>query len=455
MKKITLILLALCSVVAYAADNKYDIWLNEEVKALITKDERDAFKKLKSDQDKEKFIADFWARRDPSPGTPANEFKDDYEKRLKFINENIKVKDKKSIDTDMGQTFLLLGQPTDQKKEGKQEEGQPAEKMTWVYKNLPEQLATGEVDIAFKADLDYGGYKFADKKSADLLEKARNFDATIAKMGAEEKTKALQMEEPPVTTPAVKTALDSTLTGTPAKDVSFDAQTGTFMTSEGQEFITLALSSSADPASRVGVRLVDSKGTVVKEEEFAFNKDADRAGYFQTYFKAGPGDYNLVVGLVSGDKWGGQKLPVTVQDAANKFSLSSLIFAKEFKQLATAKPEPEPYTFGQYKLYPTFDRKFTKNDQLIFFYEIYDFPTGSDGKPNVEETLKIENAKPGTPTRQNPPGPPNGLVTGRKMIVPSMFPLKDYESGDYTMTLILKNNATNESITRTEKFTVQ
>jgi len=455
MKKMLVILLALCSVVAYAADTKYDKWLNEEVKPLVTKEERDAFKKLKTDQEKDQFITDFWARRDPSPGTPANEFKDDYERRLKFVTEQIKVKDKNAVDTDMGQTFLLLGQPSDQKKEGEQKEGEPAEKMIWIYKNLPEQVATGEVQIEFKADMDYGGYKFTDKKTNDLLEKARNFDATIAKLGAEEKTKALNMAEPPVTTPAVKTALDTTATGTPATDVAFDAHSGTFMTSEGHDFVTLAVNSSADPSSRVGLRLLDTKGTVVKEEEFALNKDADKTGYFQTQIKdVPPGDYNLAVAVVTGDKWGGQKLPVTVADSASKFSVSSLIFAKEYKQLPTAKPEPEAYTFGQFKLYPNFDHKFSKSDQMIFFYEVYDFPVGSDGKPNVEETLKIEQA--GSPKiRQNPPGAPNGLVTGKKMTVPSMFPLKDYEAGDYTMTLTLKNNATSETITKTEKFTVQ
>ncbi len=51
-------------------------WMKEEVKLLITSEEESAFKKLKTDEEKDKFIALFWAKRDPSPLDKANEFKD-------------------------------------------------------------------------------------------------------------------------------------------------------------------------------------------------------------------------------------------------------------------------------------------------------------------------------------------------------------------------------------------
>ena len=74
MKKLACFLLIAFATVVFA--DKYDDWVNVDVKAIITKPEKDAFKKLKSDAEKEKFIQDFWAKRDPSRGTPENEFKD-------------------------------------------------------------------------------------------------------------------------------------------------------------------------------------------------------------------------------------------------------------------------------------------------------------------------------------------------------------------------------------------
>ena len=45
--------------------DKYENWLKEEIKLLITSEEESAFKKLKTDEEKDKFIALFWAKRDP------------------------------------------------------------------------------------------------------------------------------------------------------------------------------------------------------------------------------------------------------------------------------------------------------------------------------------------------------------------------------------------------------
>ncbi|PWT90850.1 MAG: hypothetical protein C5B54_06385 [Acidobacteria bacterium] len=453
MKKGLLLLLMILATALYA-DNKYDKWLNEEVKPLITKEERDAFKKLKTDADRDKFITDFWARRDPSPDTPNNEFKDEYEKRLEFVNKQIKVPNISPIDSDMGLAFLLLGQPTEQKKEGEEKEGSPAPKMTWIYKTLPQQIASGETQVVFKADEDYGGYKFADKKTNDLLDKARTFYSQLSKMGADMKTKAAQALEPPISTGPLKSALDAAVSGTAPKDVTFDSLVEPYMTSEGQDYIAVALGLSGDAAnSHVGIRLMDSKGAVLKELEYPFQREDENPGYFQHALKADPGDYTVAVAVNSGDKVGAMKYSVTIPDYQGKFSMSPLIIAKQYKQLTVGKPEPEPYTFQNYKLQPNFTRTYSQSDQLILFYEIYDLPLDSAGKANVDELLIIQ--KPGGPAHQNPPAPPQGLVVGKKMTVPSVFPLTSYDAGEYKITVKLTNKVTNETVTKEGSFTIK
>src|SRR5258705_7147131 len=54
----------------------YKKWLDEDVRWIITDEERSAFKQLSNDEERDQFIEPFWQRRDPSPGTIENEFKD-------------------------------------------------------------------------------------------------------------------------------------------------------------------------------------------------------------------------------------------------------------------------------------------------------------------------------------------------------------------------------------------
>src|SRR5437763_1449979 len=59
----------------------------EDVNWIISDYERNAFVSLKSEADRERFIKAFWDSRDPTPGTPKNEFKEEHYKRLEYVNK--------------------------------------------------------------------------------------------------------------------------------------------------------------------------------------------------------------------------------------------------------------------------------------------------------------------------------------------------------------------------------
>jgi GWxTD domain-containing protein len=71
---------------AQAADRAYSKWLNEDVVYIITREERAALLKLDTNEERETFIQQFWERRDPTPGTPENEFKDEHYRRIAVAN---------------------------------------------------------------------------------------------------------------------------------------------------------------------------------------------------------------------------------------------------------------------------------------------------------------------------------------------------------------------------------
>ena len=65
----------------------YRKWLNEDVAYIITDEERAAFKRLQTDEEREQFIESFWQRRDPTPDTVENEFKEEHYRRIAYSNE--------------------------------------------------------------------------------------------------------------------------------------------------------------------------------------------------------------------------------------------------------------------------------------------------------------------------------------------------------------------------------
>ena len=66
----------------------YKKWLDEDVRWIITDEERSAFKQLSNDEERDQFIEAFWARRDPTPDTPENEFKEEHYRRIAYANEH-------------------------------------------------------------------------------------------------------------------------------------------------------------------------------------------------------------------------------------------------------------------------------------------------------------------------------------------------------------------------------
>ena len=85
-------------------------WLDEDVSYVISNEERSAFKALKTDEEREQFIEQFWLRRDPTPDTIDNEFKDDHYERIAYANERF-ASGIPGWKTDRGRIYVLYGKP--------------------------------------------------------------------------------------------------------------------------------------------------------------------------------------------------------------------------------------------------------------------------------------------------------------------------------------------------------
>src|SRR3989440_1699615 len=83
-------------------------WLDEDVAYVITNEERAAFKALKTDEEREQFIEQFWLRRDPTPDTLDNEYKDDHYERIAYANEHF-ASGIPGWKTDRGRIYVMYG----------------------------------------------------------------------------------------------------------------------------------------------------------------------------------------------------------------------------------------------------------------------------------------------------------------------------------------------------------
>ncbi|MEE9500910.1 MAG: GWxTD domain-containing protein, partial [Candidatus Aminicenantaceae bacterium] len=91
---------------------KHEKWIKEEAVYIITPKERAVFNKLETDKERDMFIGEFWRHRDPTPGTPRNEFKEEHHRRIDYANERFGgTTPFDGWATDRGKFYIMLGEP--------------------------------------------------------------------------------------------------------------------------------------------------------------------------------------------------------------------------------------------------------------------------------------------------------------------------------------------------------
>lgn len=90
---------------------QYQEWL-KLVAYILQPVERDVFMKLTNNRDRDIFLEMFWKQRDPTPGTPANEYRDEMIKRFQHVNRFYgRSSVREGWQTDMGRFYTILGPP--------------------------------------------------------------------------------------------------------------------------------------------------------------------------------------------------------------------------------------------------------------------------------------------------------------------------------------------------------
>jgi GWxTD domain-containing protein len=93
-----------------AQPDQYQSWLDKDAHWIITEPERMDFQSLKTDAERDEFIVQFWQRRDPTPETSENEFKQEHYRRIAYANEHFTSKQEGAL-TDRGSIYIKYGPP--------------------------------------------------------------------------------------------------------------------------------------------------------------------------------------------------------------------------------------------------------------------------------------------------------------------------------------------------------
>ncbi len=160
-------------------DPRFQAWLNL-VAYHIQPVERDVFFRLGSDRERDLFVQAFWNQRDPTPGTPENEYKDEVEKRFEYVNKTYgRGTTRAGWKTDMGRIHMILGPPVSTESFEASLGLVPA--VSWTYygdvrKNLPTHFV-----LLFYKRTGVGEFKLYDPLADgpyQLLQNKRDVDPT-------------------------------------------------------------------------------------------------------------------------------------------------------------------------------------------------------------------------------------------------------------------------------------
>src|SRR5689334_19072299 len=92
--------------------NTFKKWIEEDVAYIITPEERKAWNKLQTDEEREQFIEAFWRRRDPDPDTEVNEYLEEHYERIAYANQHFSS-GIPGWKTDRGRIYIMYGPPNE------------------------------------------------------------------------------------------------------------------------------------------------------------------------------------------------------------------------------------------------------------------------------------------------------------------------------------------------------
>lgn len=496
-------------------ESPYKKWLDEEVPYIISDEERKAFKQFGTDDEREAFIEQFWERRNPNPGSPENEFKEEYYRRIAYSNERF-ASGIPGWKTDRGRIYIMYGPPDEieshpsggtylrpPEEGGGETATYPFEQ--WRYRYIDgignniilefvDKTMTGEYRMTMDpgekdALLHVPNAGLTQMEAMGMASKADRFSRTDGMTigqplgGLPERMNqfsrldlysrifkppsvkfkdlravvhsrlAVQLLPFELRTDFIRVTEDSVLTPVTVQVANRDLQ---FQNKEGVMHAVLDIYGQI---ISLGGRTVSTfeDAVVLDVPENEFQSYADRKSVYQKAVPLRPGRYKLsvVVKDETNGHMGSMELGLQVpRFEEDKLSASSLILADLIQSLPTSQVGSGPFVIGSTKVRPSVSQTFTRDQNLGIYMQVYNL--GLDPQTHrASAEIHYDIVKEGKTILSQPEDPAKLKNTAQQITLQKTMPLKVLGPGKYTVQIKVTDNVKKQTVTPTATFEVR
>jgi GWxTD domain-containing protein len=485
--------------------DSFTVWF-KEVEPIITRAEIDAWNKLKTNDEREQYIIEFWRLRDPDPDTEENEYREGYYERLAYANEHFSsgIPGYKS---DRGRIYLKYGKPDEveahaaggaYQRESYEGGGStstyPFER--WWYRHLP---GHSDVQIEFVDPTGSGEYRIArnpfEKEAllnvpgagatldgvsqADRLSAASGFGNPFsgrANDGQFEWMELLRLrdEAPPVNFDR----LTGTATNTPITDanlLSSDIQVSFFRQSSDRVIVAFTVQTDnrdlvfRDVGGIQTARLnIAGRITNVAGRRVGFFEDAvtttatpaelvgakERRSAYQKALPMLPGRYriDLLVRDVESGAAAVQHVGFEVPKFGTELASSTLILASVLEQISDV-PASRQFVIGDKKVIPNLTGTYHRGTPIGIYMQIYN--AGVDQttlRPSVDvEYVLMRDGKEAGKQIEDWRG---NRDSGERLTVARLLDSRGLIPGDYAVEVHVHDRVSGQKLVQSAKFTI-
>ncbi|HEV8041043.1 MAG TPA: GWxTD domain-containing protein [Bryobacteraceae bacterium] len=500
-------------------ETPYKKWLNEDVAYIISDEEKQAWKRLATDDERQQFIEQFWLRRDPTPDTEENEFKEEHYRRIAYANEHY-ASGIPGWKTDRGRIYIMYG-PADEIEdhssggtyERPMEEG-GGETSTYPFQQWRYRYIEGigtNIIIEFVDPTMSGEFHMTmDPSEKDALLYVPNAGLTMSEqMGMSTKTDRFnrtdgthlgtgtqplpasmneferleqfaKLQKPPTVKFKDLDAVVSSNIRYNTLPLKVQADFMRITDSTVLTSVTVLLQrkdlqfQQKDNVSTATVniygRITSIAGRVVNYFEDVVSvpvptellgKAIEGASIYQKAIPLPPGMYRLNV--VAKDVVGGNM--TTYPMALNvprfddeKLASSSLILADLIEKVPTRSIGTGQFVIGDTKIRPRMGDTFDRNEKLGIYMQFYNFePDEKTKKPNG--SIQYEITKTGSNDKPVLDYTEDVSkipgASAAQVTVEKLLPLSSLDPGQYTLTMKVVDKNRNQTLTPTANFTVK
>jgi GWxTD domain-containing protein len=479
-------------------DELIEKWRNQYVRWITTDEEKSQFDALKAPAEKLRFIDWFWLRRDPTPGTPQNEFREEHMRRYQFAVKNFGA-GKPGWSTERGRIYILFGPPNSIQRNpmGRNAYERPSE--IWTYNSLPNTQLPGSLDLNFVDFAGSGDYQLV--SSIDQTAPVRDafgtlvmsqLEATALRRPGEIRT-AEQLAEPGIERrisdpdnlvhdffefqrvldevrkspsldlPPLEEVVKSTIS---FESLGLAVEADAYRDQQGQAYVPVTLAvpyrdlkardvvTSMFYSFDLLAELQDPAGQVLAQHQDQIHAELPRQRFeeiqqqiylYQFNFAAPPGSYRVQVVVRDnlGNKVGTARSALEVPDfSQSRLSLSSVTLAEALYQLPDRRwrevEEKEPFLFGDYKVVPSLDRRYPVGQRMGWYFQVYNYqldPQQKRGSLRVEYFVRRRGGNLVTKVPSSYLSAPERGQLG----IQSVLELKGLAAGDYTLVAVVED----------------